>query len=202
MYFPLEVQPPFYRLVSEPPFFIVRFIIFQKEPPFLKWWLTSRVFRSYRPKTTSEAGAFCAMIGELLVSLMTLKRRVAATATKPGICCFFLERERIPKKTTWGVFLLVKWECRKSTWKLNIFWLEGSLLIWWWFGMHYYLDSHALKIFFHGTFFKWVLRFQHFMQFLDICLWQASWWALCSWVCPLVPSIQSLCQWWTRCMEI
>ena len=33
----------FYRLVSEPPFFIVRFIIFQKEPPFLEWWLTSRV---------------------------------------------------------------------------------------------------------------------------------------------------------------
>ena len=33
----------FYRLVSEPTFFIVRFIIFQKEPQFFKWWLTSRV---------------------------------------------------------------------------------------------------------------------------------------------------------------
>ena len=29
-------------LEVQPPFFIVRFIIFQKEPPFLKWWLTSR----------------------------------------------------------------------------------------------------------------------------------------------------------------
>ena len=34
----------FYRLLPEPPFFIVRFIIFQKEPPFFKWWLTSRVY--------------------------------------------------------------------------------------------------------------------------------------------------------------
>ena len=47
----------FYRLVSEPPFFIVRFIIFQKEPPFLKWWLTSRVcvfFHVAGPEPSSE----------------------------------------------------------------------------------------------------------------------------------------------------
>ena len=64
--------------------------------------------------------------------------------------------------------MLVKWGCRKNTWKLNIFWLEGSLLIWWWFGMHYYMDSHALRSSFLWHFLKWVLPFQHFMQFLDI----------------------------------
>ena len=35
--------PNFYRLVYEGPFFY-RFIIIQKEPPFWKWWLTSRVY--------------------------------------------------------------------------------------------------------------------------------------------------------------
>ena len=35
--------PNFYRLVCEGPFFY-RFIIIQKEPPFWKWWLTSRVY--------------------------------------------------------------------------------------------------------------------------------------------------------------
>ena len=40
----LEVQPLFFSPVGfrVSPFFIGRFIIFQKEPPFLKWWLTSR----------------------------------------------------------------------------------------------------------------------------------------------------------------
>ena len=55
------------------------------------------IFRGYRPKKTSEAGAFCAMIGELLVSLMTLKGALV-TATKPGI--FLFRKGKDTKKRT------------------------------------------------------------------------------------------------------
>ena len=62
MHCPWSPTTIFYMLVPEPPSFIVRFIIFQKEPPFFKWWLTSRAVFSWEPEPFCKLTVFLTII--------------------------------------------------------------------------------------------------------------------------------------------